>query len=96
LVAAVAFGAIMAAASLASGQQVNQTQNGVSNSRGCVAPTYFACMARCAPPGSTPEQQARCDRDCADREDPMDCQFARRPLNVAPNISNQGVTLRRP
>lgn len=92
LFAAAAFGVLMAAASTASGEA---RQGVLSNSRNCVAPTYFACMARCAPPGSTPEQRARCDSQCADREDPMDCQYARQPLTVAPTNTVQGSVLRR-
>jgi hypothetical protein len=95
LFAAAAFGAVMAATSVASGQAPQNAQNSVYNPRNCAAPTYYACMARCAPAGSTAEQQARCALECGNREDPMDCQFVRQSPTVATTNTDQRLSVRR-
>ncbi len=92
LLAAAAFGVIMAAASSASGEapQGGQAPTQTNNSCG-----YVGCMARCAPPGATPEQRARCQSQCMAQNDPMDCQYLRRPTTAAAADSIQGATPRR-
>jgi len=94
LLAAAALGVIMAVATVASGEAM---QGAPINPQPtvCGTPTYRACMARCAPAGSPPEQQARCERQCADREDPLDCIYVRHPQTVAPTNTVQGPTVRR-
>jgi len=94
LLAAAAFGVIMAAASAASGE-VNQggsTQTHYDPYH--CGPAFSACFARCAPPGSPPEQRARCERSCHDQMDPMDCMYLR-PQTVAPNTAAPAPPLRR-
>lgn len=92
LLVAAMFGAVMAGASMASGEP---RQGGWRpHPQDACYPTYAACVARCAPTGSAPEQQARCQSQCAAQMDPMDCQYLRQPLSAAPNHTVQGTTQR--
>lgn len=99
LVAAAAFGAIMATASMASGE-INQGGGPFGTQGGrCPTQSEAGCMARCAPAGSTAEQVARCRTQCnyPDRlpPDPLDCQFLQRAQTVAPNMAVRGTLQRR-
>ncbi|WP_395646185.1 hypothetical protein [Terricaulis sp.] len=99
LVAAAAFGVVMATASLASGATNN---GGGFRSETGRRPTQSEaqCMARCAPAGSTPEQRAQCRTQCnyPDRfpPDPLDYQFLQRSQNITPNAANRAGQARHP
>lgn len=73
LLAAAAFGAVMAAASTANGAPPTGWRPNPHDT--CYQP-YAACVARCAPSGSTAEQTARCESQCAAQVDPLDCQYS--------------------
>jgi hypothetical protein len=98
LVAAAAFGAIMATASMASGE-INRGGGPLGNTGRCPTRSEAQCMANCAPAGSTAEQVARCRTQCnyPDRlpPDPLDCQFLQRSQIVAPNTMPRGTLQRR-
>jgi hypothetical protein len=96
LLAAVAFGAIMAAATAASGEANLGGGPAPTQHNNCPTQTQYECVARCAPPGSSPEQNARCRAQCRFPDyDPMDCQYLRRPQTAAPNATVQGAPQRR-
>ena len=96
LVGALVFGVIMAV-STASGEA--NRGGGLVGGR-CPTRDEAACMASCAPPGSSPEQSARCQTQCHYPDkfppDPLDCQYLRRPLTAAPNVTGHRPVVRRP
>jgi hypothetical protein len=95
LLAAAAFGVVMAAATMASGE-INQGGSTLTqyDPYNC-GPAFSACFARCAPAGSPPEQRARCEQHCRAQMDPMDCQYLRRPQTTSPAATVQGAQRRR-
>ena len=94
LLAAAAFGVIMAAATSANGE-INTGAQSNNEHQYCATDTWRACVARCRQPGSTAEQTASCEHQCTLREDPLDCMYARPAQTPVSNRAAQG-TLRRP
>ncbi|MFT3729208.1 MAG: hypothetical protein QM759_15400 [Terricaulis sp.] len=98
LAAALAFGVIMAATSPASGE-INRG-GGLNDEGRCPTQAEAACYHGCATAGSTPEQVATCRASCHYPDklppDPLDCQFLRRPVTVAPNTAGHRPVLRQP
>ena len=97
LLAAIAFGVVMAVATSASGE-VNQGGGSRSLSFHCPTQTQAACVARCAPRGSSPEQQARCRAQCGYPQDPpadpLDCQYLRQSQTASQTNTTQGLVAR--
>lgn len=91
LLAAATFGAVMATASMASGE-INRG-GGLGATGRCPTRSEAQCMASCAPAGSSAETVARCRTQCNYPErlpdDPLDCQYFTRAQTVAPNATTR-------
>jgi hypothetical protein len=95
LIAAAAFGVLMATTTMASGQQAPQAPGSGYPPHGCMRELgrYDGCVAHCAPLGSTSSAIARCRRACWDEVNPyckMDDNPPARALQAAPRA--QGST----